>query len=161
MVDILIYVFLCILAIGGIILTLLSFPGVWLIYIAIVILAFLGDFLIITPVILIILFFLSLLSTFIDNIHLLPLYSFFKICDVHVTERSSTIIEAANFGIKSIVTSKYSLEIFEEYFDSGMVVYGSSWKEVIKYIKRFKKEDNIKKRKEVDILELIKMIEEI
>ena len=68
MVDILIYVFLCILAIGGIILTLLSFPGVWLIYIAIVILAFLGDFLIITPVILIILFFLSLLSTFIDNI---------------------------------------------------------------------------------------------
>ena len=48
MVDILIYVFLCILAIGGIILTLLSFPGVWLIYIAIVILAFLGDFLIIT-----------------------------------------------------------------------------------------------------------------
>ena len=68
MVDILIYVFLCILAIGGIILTLFSFPGVWLVYIAIVILAFLGDFLIITPVILIILFFLSLLSTFIDNI---------------------------------------------------------------------------------------------
>jgi len=23
----------------------------------------------------------------IDNIHLLPLYSFFKVCDVHITER--------------------------------------------------------------------------
>jgi len=97
----------------------------------------------------------------IDNIHLLPLYSFFKVCDVHITERSSTIIEAANLGVKSIVTSKYSLEIFKEYFDSGMVVYGSSWKEVLKYIKRFKKEDNIKKRKEVNTLELIKMIKEI
>lgn len=42
-----------------------------------------------------------------------------------------------------------------------MVVYGSSWKEILKYIKRFKKEDNIKKRKEVDVLELVKMIEEI
>ena len=68
MVDILIYVFLCILAIGGIILTLFSFPGVWLIYIAIVVLAFMGGFAVITPVILIVLFFLSLLSTFIDNI---------------------------------------------------------------------------------------------
>jgi len=97
----------------------------------------------------------------IDNIHLLPLYSFFKVCDVHITERSSTIIEAANFGIKSIVTSKYTLERFEKYVDSGMAVYGSSWKEVLKYIKRFKKGDNIKKRKEVNTLELIKMIEEI
>ena len=68
MVDILIYAFLCILAIGGIILTLFSFPGVWLIYIAIVVLAFMGGFAVITPVILIVLFFLSLLSTFIDNI---------------------------------------------------------------------------------------------
>ncbi len=66
--NILVYVLLSILALGGVVLTLFSLPGVWLVYIAVVILAFMGDFVVITPVILIILFFLSLLSTFIDNI---------------------------------------------------------------------------------------------
>ena len=66
--NILVYILLGILAVGGVVLTLFSLPGVWLVYIAIVILAFMGGFAVITPVILIALFFLSLLSTFIDNI---------------------------------------------------------------------------------------------
>lgn len=66
--NILIYILLGILAVGGILLTLLSLPGVWLVYIAVVILAFMGGFAVITPVILVVLFLLSLLSTFIDNI---------------------------------------------------------------------------------------------
>ncbi len=68
MLEILLYIFLGILAITGVILTFITLPGVWLVYISVVILAILGKFAIITPTILIILFILSLLSTFIDNI---------------------------------------------------------------------------------------------
>jgi UDP-N-acetylglucosamine 2-epimerase len=98
----------------------------------------------------------------IDNIHLLPLYSFFKVCDVHITERSSTIIEAANFGIKSIVTSKYSYESFKRFVDSGKIVYCCKWKEILKCAKGLKRDkDDIKEGKEDDIIKLVKMIEEI
>ena len=98
----------------------------------------------------------------IDNIHLLPLYSFFKVCDVHITERSSTIIEAASFGIKSIVTSKYSFERFKRFVDSKKIVYCCEWKEILKCAKGLKRDkDDIKEGKEDDIIKLVKMIEEI
>lgn len=98
----------------------------------------------------------------IDNIYLLPLYSFFKVCDVHITERSSTIIEAANLGIKSIVTSKYSYERFKRFVDSGKIVYCCEWKEILKCAKGLKRDKyDIKEGKEDDIIKLVKMIEEI
>ena len=97
----------------------------------------------------------------IDNIYLLPLYSFFKVCDVHITERSSTIIEAANLGIKSIVTSKYSYERFKRFVDSGKIVYCCEWKEILKCAKGLKRDKyDIKEGKEDDIIKLVKMIEE-
>lgn len=68
MLEIIIYVILGIVSIAGVILTIFALPGVWLVFISIVILAILGKFAIITPTILIILLILSLLSTFIDNI---------------------------------------------------------------------------------------------
>lgn len=68
MLDIIIYIILGFLSLTGVILTLLTFPGVWLVYISVFILAWMGKFLVITPTILIVLFVLSLLSTFIDNI---------------------------------------------------------------------------------------------
>lgn len=68
MLEILIYIILGILALSGIILTVFTLPGVWLVYISVFVLALMGKFEIITPLILIILFILSLLSTFIDNI---------------------------------------------------------------------------------------------
>lgn len=65
---ILLYVLAGILAIAGVILTILSFPGVWLIYIATVIVAAIGNFEIITPLILVVLFLISALSTFADEL---------------------------------------------------------------------------------------------
>lgn len=62
------YVVLGVIALIGVILTLFTLPGVWLVYISVFILAWMGKFLIITPTILIVLFILTLLSTFIDNI---------------------------------------------------------------------------------------------
>jgi len=68
MFEILIYVVCGILALTGVILTVFTLPGVWLVYISVFILALVGKFTVITPLILIILFVLTLLSTFVDNI---------------------------------------------------------------------------------------------
>ena len=68
MLDIILYIFAALLSITGVILTFLALPGVWLVFIGVLIVAKIGKFLIITPTILIVLFILSLLSTFIDNI---------------------------------------------------------------------------------------------
>lgn len=56
------------LALGGLILTILSLPGVWLIFLSALIVAILGDFQTITVLTLLILFSLCILSTVVDNL---------------------------------------------------------------------------------------------
>ena len=68
MFTIILYIVLGVLALAGLVLTVLDFPGIWLIYLATLILAIVDGFENITVLFLIILFFVSLLSTFIDNI---------------------------------------------------------------------------------------------
>jgi uncharacterized protein len=68
MFEIVIYTVAGILALSGLVLTLLDFPGIWLVFLSTVVVAALTGFETITPLLLIILFFVSLLSTFIDNI---------------------------------------------------------------------------------------------
>jgi len=68
MLEIIVYIFLGILSISGVILTILTLPGIWLVYIAVFILAWMGSFAVITPLILVILFVLSVFSTIADNI---------------------------------------------------------------------------------------------
>ena len=66
--EVIIYIIASILSLLGLILTLLSMPGIWLIYISTILVASLNHFDVITLKILVILFFVSLFSTFIDNI---------------------------------------------------------------------------------------------
>lgn len=66
--EILIYILVGLLFLGGILLTIFTLPGVWLVYIGVLLLATLDSFTVITPTLLVILFLLSLLSTFVDNI---------------------------------------------------------------------------------------------
>jgi hypothetical protein len=68
MLEIIIYTTSAIFALAGLILTLFNFPGIWLVYISTVILAIFTGFEEITPLLLVILFFVAVLSTFIDNI---------------------------------------------------------------------------------------------
>ncbi len=56
------------LALGGLTLTLLSLPGVWLIFLSAVIIAILGGFETITGLTLLILFFICIFSTIVDNL---------------------------------------------------------------------------------------------
>lgn len=66
--EIFLYIVLGVVALTGVILTLFTLPGVWLVYISVFILAWMGKFVVITPTILIVLFILCIISTFIDNI---------------------------------------------------------------------------------------------
>jgi len=68
MIEIIIYIVAGIFALTGVILTFLNFPGIWFVYAATVIIAIFTSFEVISPLLLIILFFVSLLSTFVDNL---------------------------------------------------------------------------------------------
>jgi uncharacterized protein YqgC (DUF456 family) len=68
MLNIILYILLALLATAGVVLTALTLPGIWLVYIAVFILAWMGSFTVITPLILVILFVLSVFSTIADNI---------------------------------------------------------------------------------------------
>jgi hypothetical protein len=68
MLEIIIYVISGGLALAGLILTVLNFPGIWFVYVSTLIVAIFTGFEEITPLLLIILFLVAILSTFIDNI---------------------------------------------------------------------------------------------
>ena len=68
MLNIILYTVLGIIALVGLVLTVLDLPGIWLIYLATLVIAIVDGFENITVLFLIILFFVSLLSTFIDNV---------------------------------------------------------------------------------------------
>jgi hypothetical protein len=52
----------------------------------------------------------------------LPMHALLPFVDVHVTHSSSSIIEAAQYGITSVITSAYGAELYREFTDSGMAV---------------------------------------
>lgn len=52
----------------------------------------------------------------------LPLYSLLRKANAHITHSSSTVIEAANFGIKSIITSPLGVELFQNIIQQKMAV---------------------------------------
>jgi len=49
----------------------------------------------------------------------LPLYALLRHMDVHVTHSSSTVIEAKDFGIPSVIFSHYGMEFFPDQIASG------------------------------------------
>jgi len=68
MINILIYILLGIIALAGLVLTVINLPGIWLIFGATLVAGIMDKFQNLTPLILLILFFLCLASTFADNI---------------------------------------------------------------------------------------------
>lgn len=68
MLEIIIYIVSGVFALVGLILTVLNLPGIWFVYTSTVMVAILTGFEKITPLLLIILFLVAILSTFIDNI---------------------------------------------------------------------------------------------
>lgn len=52
----------------------------------------------------------------------LPLHAVLPHADVHLTHSSSTAIEAAQFGLRTVLTSDYGAELFTPLIDAGSVV---------------------------------------
>jgi hypothetical protein len=52
----------------------------------------------------------------------LPLHALLPVVDVHMTHSSSTVIEAAQFGVPSVLTTLYGAELFAPLLDSGSAV---------------------------------------
>jgi len=48
-----------------------------------------------------------------------PLYAILRHVDAHVTHSSSTVIEAREFGVPSVIFSRYGMEFFTESIESG------------------------------------------
>jgi len=67
-ISILLYILLGIIALAGLVLTVINLPGIWLIFGATLVAGIMDKFQNLTPLILLILFFLCLASTFAGNI---------------------------------------------------------------------------------------------
>lgn len=60
----------------------------------------------------------------------LPLYALLRNVDLNVTQRSSTVLEAANFGVISFVSDPIGLSYYSELLKSGTVIRYRSVKDV-------------------------------
>lgn len=49
----------------------------------------------------------------------LPLYSLLRNIDLHMTVQSSCVIEAADFGVQSIITSDYAAKLYDNWVKNG------------------------------------------
>lgn len=50
----------------------------------------------------------------------LPLHALLPFCDIHITHSSSTVIEAADYGIPSLITTAFGAELFPEKVKEGV-----------------------------------------
>ncbi|WP_319525414.1 hypothetical protein [uncultured Desulfosarcina sp.] len=69
----------------------------------------------------------------------LPLFSLLDKIDLHITQWSSTVIEALEFGVPSIIIHEFGEELFKKYIQTGDVSYVSNQKELFFEIMNLKK----------------------
>lgn len=65
----------------------------------------------------------------------LPLYALLENVDVHLTHSSSTVIEAAQFGVPSLLWSTYGEELFLPYIESGVASVGMNAQAVDSFLR--------------------------
>lgn len=65
----------------------------------------------------------------------LPLYALLENADIHLTHSSSTVIEAANFGVPSVLWSGYGEELFPAVVGAGVALVGETGPEVIRLVR--------------------------
>ncbi len=61
----------------------------------------------------------------------LPLPALLGACDAHLTHSSSTVIEAAQFGVRSVVTSVYGAELYQRHIDDERLTLASGGADVV------------------------------
>jgi len=76
----------------------------------------------------------------------LPLYGLLRNVDVHLTELSTVVIEAEEFGLKSIITDQLGTEYFTKQILNGNAFYENDSAKIIELIYSIKKENSSKSR---------------
>jgi hypothetical protein len=61
----------------------------------------------------------------------LPLYAILRNVDLHITAQSSTVIESAEFGLFSLITSEYGAALYESQILSRNAIYLSELNSII------------------------------
>lgn len=61
----------------------------------------------------------------------LPLYALLQHMTVHVTHSSSTVLEAYEFGIRSVVCSRYGQELFLNQEKEGVLIYAGTHEDLL------------------------------
>lgn len=69
----------------------------------------------------------------------LPLYALLRHMHVHITHSSSTVIEAAQFGIPSIIVNTFGAELFPAYIKSGVACVATQAREIIEALRRLER----------------------
>lgn len=74
-----------------------------------------------------------------------PLYAVLRHVDVHVTHSSSTVIEAEQFGVPSVIFSEVGAEFFPEQIQSGCAVTAYAPPDIVRAIEaQLKRRDTVK-----------------
>jgi hypothetical protein len=66
-----------------------------------------------------------------------PLYAILRNVDLHITAQSSTVIESAEFGVFSIITSEYGASLYESQILSGSAIYSYELNSIINCIHQY------------------------
>ena len=66
----------------------------------------------------------------------IPIYSILRNIHINLTSRSTTVIEAASFGIKSIITGSIGKSYYQDYIDSGIAFYSNPSAEIISLLEQ-------------------------
>jgi hypothetical protein len=91
----------------------------------------------------------------IDEATNLPLYAILPYVDLHITEWSSVVIEAKEFGVKSLIVHEFGKELFKQEIDSEFAYYSNDANILQSKMRSFMSEekvDNVSHLKSFDAL---------
>ncbi|MGV8934730.1 MAG: glycosyltransferase [Gallionellaceae bacterium] len=86
----------------------------------------------------------------IDRASELPLVSLLDLCDVHVTEFSSSVLEATSRGVPSVVINPIGVNIFQNHVDTGIVVFADTVDSLLHAIESQSEKKNTEKASTCD-----------
>lgn len=69
----------------------------------------------------------------------IPLYALLRNMDLHITHSSSTVIEAAHFGIPSILFDPYGVALFQNEMENAIAFEGSTVNQIVMLIQKTQK----------------------
>jgi hypothetical protein len=66
----------------------------------------------------------------------LPLHAMLRVTDVHVTHSSSTVVEATEFGVRSVICSEYGAQFFSAQIEAGRAVLAITEEQIVAAVVR-------------------------